>query len=101
VFLLKPYMGEGLSVPKPQSVDNAIERMQAISDTEAKYLATALDATGAAPPAAYTEQVLTRERDVLSRALNDVPIFELLVPRVRDPAPVVADIRRLAGMMPG
>ena len=101
VFLLKPYMGEGLSEPKPQSVDNAIERMQAISDTEAKYLATALDATGAAPPAAYTEQVLTRERDVLTRALNEVPIFELLVPRVKDPAPVVADIRRLAGMMPG
>ena len=98
VFLLKPYVGEGLSEPMPQSVDEAIARMQAISAMEAKYLETALGATGAAPPAAYTEQVLAREREVLSRALKDVPIFELLVPRVKDPAPVVAGIRRLAGM---
>jgi hypothetical protein len=98
VFLLKPYFGEGLSTPNPQSTDEAIERMQAISDMEAKYLLTALAATGAGPPAAYTEQILVRERAVLSRALTDVPIFELLVPRVKDPAPVVAGIRRLAGM---
>jgi hypothetical protein len=98
VYLLKPYGGEGLSEPKRQSPDEAIERMQAISDMEAKYLNTALGASGAAPPAVYTEQVLTRERKVLSQALADVPIFELLVPRVKDPAPVVAGIRRLAGM---
>ena len=98
VFLLKPYFGQGLSEPKRQSVDEAIERMQAISDMEAKYLETALGATRAAPPAAYAEQVRAREREVLSRALKDVPIFELLVPRVKDPAPVVAGIRRLAGM---
>jgi hypothetical protein len=96
VFLLKPYIGEGLSEPKPQSPDEAIDRMQAISHMEAKYLETALGATGAAPPPAYMEQVLAREREVLSRALKDVPIFELLVPRVKDPAPVVASIRRLA-----
>jgi hypothetical protein len=98
VFLLKPYMGEGLSEPKRQSVDQAIERMQAISDMEAKYLETALSATGAGPPVAYKEQVLAREREVLSRALKYIPIFELLVPRVKDPAPVVAGIRRLAGL---
>ena len=101
VFLLKPYVGEGLSEPKRQSPEEAIKRMQAISAMEAKYLDIALDAMGATPPAEYTEQVLARERDVLSRALTDVPIFELLVPRVKDPAPVVAGIRRLAGMMPG
>jgi hypothetical protein len=98
VFLLKPYSGEGLSEPKAQSVDEAIERMQTISDMEAKYLETALGAAGAAPPAAYTEQILAREREVLSRALKDIPIFELFVPRVKDPAPVVAGIRRLAGL---
>ena len=38
VFLLKPYVGEGLSEPNPQSPDEAIERMQAISGMEAKYL---------------------------------------------------------------
>ena len=98
VYLLKPYTGEGLSEPRSQSVVEAIERMQAISAMEAKYLETALGATGAVPPPEYTEQVLAREREVLTRALKDVPIFELLVPRVKDPAPVVASIRRLAGL---
>ena len=101
VYLLKPYVGEGLSKPAPQTPAEAIERMQAISGMEAKYLDAALAATGAAPPARFTKEILARERDTLTKGIKDVPIFEVLVPRVKDPAPVVADIRRLAGMIPG
>jgi hypothetical protein len=98
VFLLQPYTGEGLEGPSPRSLDDAIERIRAINGMEAKYLETALSATGATPLPSYTEETFVREREVLRQALKDVPIYELLVPRVKDPAPVVAEIRRLAGM---
>ena len=43
----------------------------------------------------------SRERDVLTRALSGVPAFELLVPRVRNPALLVAKIRRVTGLDAG
>jgi hypothetical protein len=98
VFLLKPYTGDGLSTPNPKSADEAIERIQEIGNMEAKQLRKALSATGSAPPPASVEQTLAREREVLAHALADVPVFELLVPRVKDPAPIVAGIRQLAGL---
>jgi hypothetical protein len=97
VFLLKPYVGDGLSQPSPKPVDEAIARIQEIAGWEATHLHKALEATGAAS-AGFIEQALAREREVLARGLLDVPVFEVLVPRVKDPAPVAAGIRRLASM---
>jgi hypothetical protein len=97
VFLLKPYMGNGLSQPNPRSTDEAIARIQEIGGLEATHLQKALWESGV-PAAGFMEQVVARERDVLERALAVVPVFEVLVPRVKDPAPVAAGIRRLASM---
>ena len=38
------------------------------------------------------------ERCILESVLSDVPIFELLVPRVRNPSAVVAEISRVCGL---
>jgi hypothetical protein len=78
-------------------VDEAIARIQEIAGWEATQLHKALEATGAAS-AGFIEQALAREREGLARGLLDVPVFEVLVPRVKDPAPVAAGIRRLASM---
>jgi hypothetical protein len=95
VYLLKPYEGEGLSAPLPQSVDQAIERIQAIGEMESARLREALPED---QPASLMQPILHRECDVLGRALTGVPIFELLVPRVRKPSPLVAQIRQVAGL---
>jgi hypothetical protein len=98
VFLLKPYEGEGLAGPSPCSSDAAIARIQEINSLEAKQLGEALSALPAPQHAYMTDEMTAREKDVLSRALKDVAVSELLVPRVKDPAPVVAEMRRLAGL---
>jgi hypothetical protein len=95
VYLLKPYAGEGLGGPFPQTADEAIERIQAMGDMESERLQKALPED---EPASLMEPLLHRERDVLERALTGVPIFELLVPRVRHPSPLVAQIRQIAGL---
>lgn len=95
VFLLKPYKGEGLSGPSPRTADEAIERIQAIGELESVRLRKALPED---QPASLMQPALSREREVLERALTGVPIFELLVPRVRNPSPLVAQIRRVAGL---
>jgi len=98
VYMLKPYKGDGLAGPSPSSRKEAIERIQAIAEMEARQLQAAMSGTEAMPPAAFMEQTLAGERDVLARALGDVPIYQVLVPRVKDPASVVAGIRRLASL---
>jgi hypothetical protein len=95
VYLLKPYQGEGLSDPLPQTADEAIERIQEIGEMESLRLREALPDD---QPASLMQPILQRERDVLKRALSDIPIFELLVPRVRNPSPLVAQIRQVAGL---
>jgi hypothetical protein len=95
VYLLKPYKGEGLSSPRPQTAEEAIERIQAIGEMESARLREALPED---QPASLMEPALRRERDILERALTGVPVFELLVPRVRDPSPLVAQIRRVTSL---
>jgi hypothetical protein len=95
VYLLKPYKGEGLSDPRPQTADEAIDRIQTIGGMESSRL---LEALPEDQPATLMQPTLHRERDVLERALTGVPIFELLVPRVRDPSALVAQIRRVTGL---
>ncbi len=87
VYLLKPYKGEGLSGPRPQTAGEAIERIQAIGEMESARLREALPDD---QPATLMQPALHRERDVLERALTGVPVFELLVPRVRNPSALVA-----------
>jgi hypothetical protein len=98
VFLLKPYTGEGLSEPRPCSVAEAIDRVQEIGALEAKQLNVALSGSDTSPPASFMEQTLAKERAVLEQALTEITVSEILVPRVKDPAPVVTEIRRLAGL---
>jgi hypothetical protein len=95
VYLLKPYKGEGLSEPLRKTADEAIGRIQAIGELESARLRQALPED---QPESLMDPVLRRERDVLERALTGVPVFELLVPRVRDPATLVAQIRQVAGL---
>jgi hypothetical protein len=95
VYLLKPYKGEGLSEPLRKTADEAIGRIQAIGELESARLRQALPED---QPESLMDPVLRRERDVLERALRGVPVFELLVPRVRDPATLVAQIRQVAGL---
>lgn len=95
VYLLKPYKGEGLSGPRPQTAGEAIERIQAIGEMESARLREALPED---QPASLMEPALRRERDVLEHALTDIPVYELLVPRVRNPAPLVAEIRRATSL---
>lgn len=95
VYLLKPYEGEGLSGPLPQTVDEAVKRIQAIGEMESARLREALPED---QPASLMQPLLRRERDVLESALLRVPIFELLVPRVRNPSPLVAQIRQVTGL---
>jgi hypothetical protein len=98
VYLLKPYSGEALSGPELRSADAAIERIQEVNGLEAKQLREALREMRGEPAEAMTPEMAAREREVLSQALEGVPVSELLVPRVKDPAPVVAEMRRLTGL---
>jgi hypothetical protein len=98
VFLLKPYTGAGLSGPVPCSIDAAIDRIQNVNGLEARQLGEALANITGKPAEPITPEMAVREREVLRRALKDVPAYELLVPRVEDPAPVVAQMRRLTGL---
>jgi hypothetical protein len=98
VFLLKPYTGQGLSDPRACPAGEAIRRIQEIGALEAKYLRKALEGSTHPVPASNIDQMLTREREVLEQGLRDIPVHEILVPRVEDPAPVVAQIRRIAGL---
>jgi hypothetical protein len=95
VYLLKPYKGEGLSDPRTQTAEEAIERIEAIGEMESARLREALPED---QPASLMEPALRRERDILERALTGVPVFELLVPRVRNPSPLVAQIRRVTSL---
>jgi len=95
VYLLKPYEGDGLSGPHSRTAAEAIERILAIGEMESERL---LEALSDDQPAILMEPALRRERDVLARALAGVPIFELLVPRVTNPSPLVAQIRQVAGL---
>jgi hypothetical protein len=95
VYLLKPHKGEGLSEPLQKTPDEAIERIQAIGELESVRLRAALPDD---QPESLMEPALRREREVLEQALAGVPVFELLVPRVKDPSPLVAQIRQVAGL---
>jgi hypothetical protein len=101
VCLLSAYTGEGLEGPLPRSTDETIARIQTINDAECVRLRTVLEANNDEPSLAVMAEASSREREVLERALNGVPAFELRVPRVRDPAPLVAQIRRVTGLDTG
>jgi hypothetical protein len=95
VYLLKPYKGERLSEPVERTAGEAIERIEAIGEMESSRLREALPAD---QPASLMQPVLRNERDVLQRALVGIPVFELLVPRVSDPARLVRRIRQVTGL---
>jgi hypothetical protein len=98
VYLLAAYEGEGLSGPVPRSKEDAIERIQEIGAREGDRLREALSSAAKQELESATQEALRREREVLAGALDGVEIFELLVPRVRNPLPVVEEIRRVAGL---
>jgi len=101
VYLLFAHTGPELTGPMPRSADQAIDRIQTINEAEGARLVEALSALPGDGHEGFMEQVRSRERDVLARALNGVPAFELLVPRVRNPALLVAKIRRVTGLAAG
>jgi hypothetical protein len=97
LYFLKRHNGEGLAGPSSVPPGEAISRIQAINKEEATRLEEAL--------ADYRQDAATTfnradvlERDILTRALAGVPALELLVPRVRNPSAIVAEISRACGL---
>jgi hypothetical protein len=98
VYLLSPHSGPEVAGPISRTVDEVIERIQAINEAEGIRLREVLTASPGRDSAAYLAHVQQQERDILTRALNGVAAYELLVPRVRNPAQVVAQMRRISGL---
>jgi len=96
VYFLKRHLDDGLAGPTPLSRDDAVSRIQAINRDEGKRLEEALERHSEATEAFKEADRL--ERCILESVLSDVPIFELLVPRVRNPSAVVAEISRVCGL---
>jgi len=96
VYFLKRHGGDGLAGPQPVSPDEAVARIQAINRGEADRLEAALEAHPEAK--AVFDEAKRLERDILESVLSSVPLFELLVPRVRNPAALVSEISRVCGM---
>ncbi len=96
VYFLKRHGGNGLAGPNPLSRDEAVARIQAINRDEGKRLEEALE--GHSEATAAFNEADRLERSILERVLSEVPVFELLVPRVRNPSAVVAEISRVCGL---
>ena len=96
LYFLARTDGRDLTGPSPISMEDAVSRMQTINRAEGARLREALAGRGDA--AAVFEKTDRLERDILERALSGVPAFELLVPRVRNPTAIIAQISRLCGL---
>jgi len=96
VYFLKRHDGERLTGPQPVPREEAVARIQTINRGEGDRLEAALQRHSEA--AAVFDEAGRLERGILESVLSNVPIFELLVPQVRNPAAVVAEISRVCGL---
>ena len=96
VYFLKRHTADALAGPTRVSLDEAVARIQAINRKEADRLREAL--SGHADTATVFNEADCLERGILETVLANVPLFELLVPRVRNPSAVVSEISRVSGL---
>ena len=100
LFLLTAHKGADLTAPKPLGVEQAIDRILQVSASEASRLRDIFGST----PAPHVRERLAHfdelERTLLRRALSDITIAEILVPRVADLDALGRNIRSLAGVDP-
>ena len=96
VYFLKRHGADRLVGPHPVSHGEAVARIQAINQEEGKRLEDAVAGRPEAGPVFHEAALL--ERRILEGVLSKLPIFELLVPRVRNPSALVAEISRRCGL---
>ncbi len=96
VYFLKRHGADRLTGPQPVSREEAVARIQAINREEGQRLEEALE--GHSEATAAFREADRLERYILESVLSDVPIFELMVPRVRNPSAVVSEISRVCGL---
>jgi len=96
VYFLRRHGGSGLAGPTPVPLDEAVARIQAINREEATRLEPAL--AGRPEAKAVFDEAGCLERSLLENVLGHLPLFEILVPRVRNPSAVVAEISRVCGL---
>src|SRR5438128_6394329 len=87
VYFLRRHSGGGLAGPPPVPLDEAVARIQAINREEASRLEPAL--AGRPEAKAVFDEAGCLERSLLENVLGHLPLFEILVPRVRNPSAVV------------
>ena len=101
IFVLTSHGRSELVGPIPLGLDELVEKVQAHSFAEGRWLAEALAPYLGRHPESRLLRAAEIEREILHRAFAEVPAFELLVPCVADPGAIVSRIASITGLDEG
>ncbi len=96
LFVLTADEGRELTGPNPLTLDEIIQRIQVINGSEGDRLAKVVGPYLSAHSTSRFHSMEETERTVLSQAFEGLPAFEILVPRVSNPASLVSQLRGIS-----
>ncbi len=98
IFVLTPHEGPDLVGPIRLGLEQLVESVQAHSFSEGRWLMEAVSPCLTAELESWLLRKMDVERQILAAAFEGVPAFELLVPRVTDPGPLLSRMARISGI---
>jgi hypothetical protein len=98
IYVLVPKAGGELTGPKPLPLEEVVQKVQELNIAEGERLAQVIAPYLVGHPDSRFNVVDVIERDVLRRAFDGLPAYELQVPRVDSPASMANQIARIVGV---
>jgi hypothetical protein len=98
IFVLTPHEGPDLVGPICLGLEQVVDRVQTHSFSEGRWLTEAISPCLTADLESWLLRKMDIERQILATAFEGVPAFELLVPRVTDPGPLLSRLALISGI---